>query len=325
VIGAGRAGGSLLFEKEKLMKKCMLILILAAAMAAPSLAEEQAAEKKPGKGPAPETVKKDYWVGQMKKVHAKFTGTPGTFAHFGDSITVTMAFWSSLKWTRKNMDKKTLAAYELVKGHMKDECWNKWKGSKFGNTGQMTIRWAHGNVDKWLKDLKPEVALIMFGTNDLGGLGLEEYDKKTREVVKKCLDNGTIVILSTIPPRSGADAKCKTFVQAVRKISKDMKVPLCDYHQAVVKRRPEDWNGALPKFKDTPGDEYQVPTLVSRDGVHPSNPSKWVGDYSEEGLKHNGYTLRSYVVLHSYAEVIREVLRPEPAKKEPAKKEEVKK
>ena len=32
------------------------------------------------------------WVEPMKKVHAKFSGTPGTFALFGDSITVSLGF-----------------------------------------------------------------------------------------------------------------------------------------------------------------------------------------------------------------------------------------
>src|SRR5262249_579577 len=33
------------------------------------------------------------WVGRMKKVHARFTGKPGTLTLFGDSITISMAFW----------------------------------------------------------------------------------------------------------------------------------------------------------------------------------------------------------------------------------------
>ena len=39
----------------------------------------------------------------MRKAHARFTGTPGTFAQFGDSITVTMAFWAPLQSKPKNM------------------------------------------------------------------------------------------------------------------------------------------------------------------------------------------------------------------------------
>jgi hypothetical protein len=261
--------------------------------------------------------KPNYWVEPMKKVHARFTGEKGTFAHFGDSITVSRAFWSGLKWSQKNMDKPTQAAFELVKAYMKDACWADWKGPQYGNEGRMTIRWAHANVDKWLKSLNPEVALIMFGTNDLGPLKVDEYETKTRQVVKKCLDNGTIVILSTIPPRHGADAKAKTFVQAVRKVARDMKVPLCDYYKACMDRRPKDWDGTLAKFRPATG--YEVPTLISGDGVHPSNPSKWKGDYSEEGLKHNGFVLRSYVVLRSYDEVLRKVVKPKMATTHPAK------
>ena len=107
---------------------------------------------------------------------------------------------------------------------MLDECWDG-KGADRGNEGQMTIRWAHQNVDKWLKDLNPEVALMMFGTNDVGSLELKEYEAKTREVVQKCLDNGTILILSTIPPKHGQADKAAAFSEAVRKIAREMKVP----------------------------------------------------------------------------------------------------
>jgi len=256
-------------------------------------------------------VDKDYWVEPMAKVHARFTGDKGTFAHFGDSITVSMAFWASLKWSHKNMDKETQAAFDLVKAYMKDECWQKWKGSKYGNTGRMKMSWCVKNADTWLKDLNPEVVLIMFGTNDLGGVKTEDYEAQTRQAVKKCLDNGSIVILSTIPPRHGADAKVKAYVQATRRVARELKVPLCDFYQACMDRRPEDWSGRHPKFKDVPGGTYEVPTLISRDGVHPSNPKKWRGDYSEEGLKHNGFVLRNYVTLMSYYDVLKKVVKPD--------------
>ena len=289
------------------MKRFILLLAVVALVVAPVLAAEaevaKAAKDKPSE--------KDYWVEPMKKVHAKFTGEKGTFAHFGDSITVTMAFWASMKWTQKNMDKPTQDAFDLVKGYMKDDCWHKWKGDQYGNTGMMIMKWCADNADKWLKKLNPECVLIMFGTNDLGGVSVADYEKYTRQAVQKCLDNGAVVILSTIPPRHGADAKVKQFVEVVRKVAKDMKVPVCDYYQACMDRRPEDWSGASPKFKSVPGGTYEVPTLISRDGVHPSNPAKWNGDYSEEGLKHNGFLLRNYVVLHSYAEVLRKVVKPE--------------
>lgn len=245
------------------------------------------------------------WAGPMREVHKKFTGAKGTLALFGDSITVSLAFWAGLPNSPKGMDDETKADFELVNGFMKKECWRDWRGPAFGKEGSTTIRWADDNVSKWLMKLNPETAVIMFGTNDLGGVPLDEYETKLRAVVKKCLDNGTVVILTTIPPRSGLLDKSKQYAEAARKVAKDLKVPLCDYQAAILERRPDDWDGAAKKFAEYKG--YDVPTLLSRDGVHPSNPGKYAGDFSAEGLKSNGFLLRNYVTLRSYAAVIRAV------------------
>lgn len=246
------------------------------------------------------------WVEPMRAVHGKFTGKAGTFAQFGDSITVTMAYWAPLQYERKNLDEAGKKAWEGVSGHMSKECW-RWKGGQYGSDGGMTIRWAHQNVEGWLRKLNPETVLIMFGTNDLNQLKAEEYDARTREVVKKCLDNGTVVILSTIPPRHGMVEKSKQFAEVVRKIAAEMKVPLIDYQAEILKRRPEDWDGA-EKFKGAK-DVYNVETLVSADGVHPSAPKKYGNDYSEEGLANSGYGLRTYLTLVGYGEVVERVLK----------------
>lgn len=251
--------------------------------------------------------KPDVWVAPMKKVHAKFTGTHGTFAQFGDSITVTMAFWTPLEGTPKNMPPEMAAAHQLVKKNMKPECWRQWKGPEFGSNGGMTIRWALENIDKWLAKLNPEVALVMFGSNDVGQMEVAEYETKTRQVVERCLAKGTVVILSTMPPRSGQVEKAQKFAAAARRLAAEMNLPLLDYHAGILQRRPDDWDGSLPQFKSLPGDEYQVPTLIARDGVHPSAPAKFANDYSAEALRSSGYNLRNYLTVLSYAEVVRKV------------------
>jgi lysophospholipase L1-like esterase len=250
------------------------------------------------------------WVAPMKKVHARFSGTPGALALFGDSITVSMAFWAPLRGEPKGMSKEMAAAHKLVKAYMRPEGWDKSRGAQYGNEGGMTIRWAHENVAKWLKDHNPEVAVIMFGTNDLGVLEEKKYAEKTAEVVDRCLKNGTVVILTTPPPRSGLLDKSKQFAEAVRRVAKDKKVPIIDYHAEILKRRPDDWDGTLPRFKDVQGSEYEVPTLIARDGVHPSYP-KSHQDYSDESLRCNGYALRSYLTLLAYADMIGRVLKEE--------------
>jgi hypothetical protein len=258
---------------------------------------------------APATARADdppAWVGPMKEVHAKFKGTPGTLALFGDSITVSKAFWAPLEYAPKALDLSIGKPLDVVRAYMKPDCWQKWRGSAYGNEGGQTIRWADKNVDAWLTKLNPECTVVMFGTNDLAQLDEKEYEAKTRAVIERCLKNGTVVILTTIPPRSGAVEKSRAFATIQRKVAADLKVPLVDYQAEILKRRPDDWDGT--KFKEFAKDVYQVPTLVAADGVHPSNPSKHQ-DYTEESLNKNGFQLRNVLTVRVYAEVIRKVLK----------------
>jgi hypothetical protein len=260
--------------------------------------------------PAARAADPPEWVEPMRKVHAKFTGTPGTLALFGDSITHSLAFWAPWDYAPKALPADIARDLDTARKHTKPECWAKWRGPAYGNQGSMTIRWAHENVDAWLKTLNPEAAVLMFGTNDLNQLGDREYEQKTREVVEKCLANGTVVILTTIPPRSGQVEKARRFAELQRKVAADLKVPLIDYHAEILKRRPDDWDGSLAKFKaDAAKDVYQVPTLVAGDGVHPSNP-RALSDYSDKALDANGYQLRNVLTLRAYADLTRRVLAP---------------
>jgi hypothetical protein len=242
------------------------------------------------------------WVREAGRIHARFTGERGTVAQFGDSITVTKAFWTPVQYERRNASPTMEAAFKRVKERMKPACWGDWKGPGFGSEGGQTIRWADAHLDEWLKKLSPEVAVIMFGSNDLGQLELPEYRDKLRAVVKRCADRGTVPVPTTLPPRHGFEKKGEEFAKAIREVAAEQSIPLIDYYAEIVKRRPADWDGALDKFKDFDG--YEVPTLISRDGVHPSFPKLFQSDYSEEGLRSSGYTLRNYLTLLKVDEVL---------------------
>jgi hypothetical protein len=264
-------------------RRILLLILLPAALGAP-----------PGRPDDPARP----WAEAARRVHERFTGRPGTFAQFGDSITVTLAFWTPLRAAPPVMER----AFRRVDAYLRPECRRDWKGPEFGSEGGRTIRWADEHVDQWLRRLNPEVAHLMFGTNDLHELELDEYRAKLRQVVRRCLDHGTVVILSTIPPRHGFETKAARFAQAAREIALELNVPLIDYHAEILRRRPDDWDGAADRFREYDG--YEVPTLISRDGVHPSFPERYQHDYSESGLRSSGYTLRSYLTLLKYAEVV---------------------
>jgi hypothetical protein len=266
-----------------------------------------AAVAAPGGGGAPPEPERA-WIPAMREVHARFRGQAGTFAQFGDSITVTMAFWSPLESAARNAPPEMQRALDLVRRTQRPECWREWKGPQYGSEGGRTIRWADEHVATWLARLNPEVAVIMFGSNDVQSLDTPEYRTKLRSVVERCLANGTVVILSTIPPRHGFEAKASAFARAAREVAAALRVPLVDYHAEILARRPRDWDGALDQFREY--QDYDVPTLLSRDGVHPSHPRRFQDDYSKEALRSNGYSLRNYLVLMKYAEVLRALRTP---------------
>src|SRR4029434_5131922 len=112
-----------------------------------------------------------------------------------------------------------------------------------------------------------------------------------------------VVILSTMPPRSGHVEKSAQFADAARRIAADLNVPLTDYHAEIVKQSRDAWDCSLAKFKAA-GDVYDVPTLISRDGVHPSAPKQFNGDFSADALRQHGFGLRNYLTLLAYAQVL---------------------
>jgi hypothetical protein len=249
----------------------------------------------------------NHWVAPMRKVHARFKGNAGTLLQIGDSITFSGAYWSPLASKPKNMAAEVEAKYDPVKKYLKPELFMQ-KGPEFGNKGSMTIKWARENISTWLKNLNPEAAVIMFGSNDATQLSGGDYAATTREVVEACLANGTIPILTTPPPRAGHVGKMLMFANAIREIGDELHVPVIDYSNEIFERRPFDWDGSAAEFKNVRGDTYEVPTLISRDGVHPSNSRDGVNDFSEIDLSSNGYTLRNYLTLVAYSDVVREVL-----------------
>lgn len=242
------------------------------------------------------------WHASIRRIHARFRGRPGTFAQFGDSITLAAAFWTPLRGERRNASPALEQAFRRANTTMRPVCWGEWKGPTFGSMDGQTTRWARGNVNTWLRKLKPEVAVILFGTNDLHQMEFREYRTNLRYTIQRCLKNGTIPILTTPPPQHGFEADTEQFAQGVRQLARELKLPLVDYHAEILTRRPNDWDGTLPQFREY--DPQEVPTLIGGDGSHPSFPNGFQNDYSEEGLRTSGYTLRNALTLLKYAEVL---------------------
>lgn len=292
---------------KRLAGSIRLILILTCALGPISSVLAQSAPSTAIATAEKEDRSEPAWAQAMRDVHARFRGTPGYFAQYGDSITDSRAFWSSLKYKRDQAPAEMADAFDRVDHHMLEKCWDL-KGPEYGNQSGRTIRWAREHLPTWLDDHNPEVAVVMFGTNDLNSVPLDEYSRLLNEFVSLCLDNGTVVLLTTIPPRNRFEKKSAKFAEAIRNIAREHQLPLIDYQAEILKRRPNDWNGALDRFGTYEG--YDVPTLIARDGVHPSAPKAFRGIFTDESLHKNGFALRNYLTLLTYSDVIEHVVSP---------------
>ena len=99
-----------------------------------------------------------------------------------------------------------------------------------------------------------------------------------------------------IPPHPGRRDLAKNYNTALRELARKRAIPLIDYEQEILKRRPGDtWNG----------------TLLQKDDVHPTAGVNGVNTTSAptaENLKNSGYLLRGWLSVQKVGEAKRLVL-----------------
>ena len=231
------------------------------------------------------------WVEPMKKVHEGFNGQKGYVAQIGDSITFTMAFWSLMSWGDPS---GYLPDDDMPKKPAGKQWKNVIKGArdKGGNNGNYS-GWKVGNllkvIDKVIGEKKPEVALIMIGTNDVRGNKVpDNYESGLDTIISKLIAAHCVPIISTIPPMRGKKEGVDGANVIIKKLAAKYSLPLIDYHQEIIDRVGDNWDG----------------TLVSGDGIHPSGPVKdQATKFTEENLKKSGYMLRTFLSFAKFREV----------------------
>ncbi|GAB4508695.1 MAG: hypothetical protein OHK0046_01890 [Anaerolineae bacterium] len=122
--------------------------------------------------------------------------------------------------------------------------------------------------------VRPAVALIMLGTNDVAGLPLEVYRANLQGIMQTSVDMGVIPVLSTIPQRPGFNVD--PFNEVIVSVASEFQMPLWDYASAM---RTAPGNG------------------LSDDGVHPSAPPGDPATAADFSQLQYGYTLRNLTAL----------------------------
>ncbi|HRE49260.1 MAG TPA: SGNH/GDSL hydrolase family protein [Aggregatilineales bacterium] len=77
-----------------------------------------------------------------------------------------------------------------------------------------------------LRQTKPAIAVILFGTNDLKSLTPAQFDYYFRRVVVETVNSGVVPILSTFPNQPGLLEQSEFFNQIVAKVAAEYQLPL---------------------------------------------------------------------------------------------------
>jgi lysophospholipase L1-like esterase len=265
------------------------------------------------------------WVAPMQAVHATFTGTHNTYGRWGDSITSTGAFYLGGNPSNVGPEAAPALAWYNSSGEVGLGTYGTGNPAKSGSESSYALLSHDGaggaqrNIDYWLATDKVEIAVILWGTNDCnkGVTTPEMYQANMTEIVRTCKANGTIPIITTPPPTHANDIT--PYVNAIWAVAAAEHVPTIDFYGEILSRDPgTSWDG-LPLYNANPGaynnDTYQVPTLISGDGIHPSNPGAYTNNYGSVALSKCGYDLRNYLSTLALYDVYQKavVATPEPA------------
>ena len=129
--------------------------------------------------------------------------------------------------------------------------------------------------------IRPRYAVVLLGTNDNRyGRSPIDYGRDLWTIVDHLIADGTVPILSTIPPVNGdtsTDGRVPLFNAIVRAIAQGRQVPLVDLHDELT---------PLPNRG------------ISNDGLHPTVASSGACDLGDSGLQY-GFNVRNLLTLEA--------------------------
>ncbi len=248
----------------------------------------------------------------MREVAARFTGEEGVVLHLGDSITYASPYtaWARAGEGKTPEDEAVLQWSHCGEENDRDGWWlahvdlptdRSYTAASGVRADQYLAGGFHGmpSLDEIIRKYNPQVAILMLGTNDAwAGRPPEKYAADMETIITRLLDNGTVVILSTIPPLVDNLELQRRYNEELWRLAEKHRLPVIDFYGEILARRPGmSWNGTL---------------MVKGDG-HPSADANGVTPTSAptpENLRESGYLLRGWLSVKKLEEVKKKVLDP---------------
>jgi hypothetical protein len=168
--------------------------------------------------------------------------------------------------------------------------WSSWTAINFHASDDSICAPLEIPIECELRMIKPSVALIMLGTNDVPDTKISAniYESQMRKIIETCINMGVVPVLSTIPEfkRPATGYRVAIFNEIVVRLSDEYQIPLWQYWAAI--------NG-LPN------------NGLSSDGVHPSISPLSPADLSPESMQY-GMNVRNLTALQALDAIWREVI-----------------
>jgi hypothetical protein len=263
------------------------------------------------------------YAAAMQKIAGRFAGHSGVVLHVGDSITYANPYggWARsgagktdadravLQWMHSGADDDTdgwwLARFDHPAGGRSYTACSGVRSDEMLAGGKQQML----SLEKIVAQYRPQIVVLMLGTNDAtAGRSVDEFSRDMQRSVELLLSRGIIPIVSTIPPHVGQLELGRKYNAALRNLAQAASLPLVDFEQEILKRRPQDWDG----------------TLLGKGDVHPTAGQGDVGPASApttRNLAESGYLLRGWLSVQKIAEVKRLVIDP-PSKSGPPPKDD---
>ncbi len=145
-------------------------------------------------------------------------------------------------------------------------------------------QWGEAALDCEYRIVRPSIAFIMFGTNDVEHMTSALYRTNMEQIITRTLARGIIPVLTTIPPRLGYENSVSAFNAALYDLSRAYSIPLIDYYATMID---------LPDFG------------LDIDHTHPNMPPlgyEGCADFRTPNLPF-GYVMRNLSLLQGLYEV----------------------
>jgi hypothetical protein len=255
-------------------------------------------------------------TGHLEKIASRgerLGNRPGVFAKVGDSITASPSFLQGLacspphlgRWEALRGTLELFGRTAVPRGSEEAQCAVSNSYSRLGVAAVGGWRAADALLPREsfpecegrpavsceLHLLRPSVALIMFGTNDLAEIAAVQFRLDLARVVRLVSRAGTIPVISTIPPRARwpFSLRVARFNAEIAGLAENRALPLWNYWRQMA-------GPGVPREG------------LSRDGVHPSVlcPPCTAIDFRPAGLR-QGYALRNLGALRVLDRLRREV------------------